>query len=236
MVASRSRGSRSPPTTRASRGAAAARSGAARSATSSPTSGCSPWARSCCSRAGLRTPVRCSPRSPPAASRAALALVALGVDETKEPFANIYSAAVSLQNVVPRVPQRVLISRRRGGDGRELRHRPRQLPGLPLPARLVLRPALRRAARAVARGRSASTFRAPEFRPGQIAAWLAGFAFTSGSRRSGRARGSTSSITPTRPGRDRRLAAELCPRLRRCRSALRLRVVRPLAVIGPLNA
>ena len=40
---------------------------------------------------------------------AAVALVALGVDETKEPFANIYSAAVSLQNVVPRVPQRLLI-------------------------------------------------------------------------------------------------------------------------------
>ena len=40
---------------------------------------------------------------------AAIALVALGVDETKEPFANVYSAAVSLQNVVPRVPQRVLI-------------------------------------------------------------------------------------------------------------------------------
>jgi putative hydroxymethylpyrimidine transporter CytX len=40
---------------------------------------------------------------------AALALVALGVDETKEPFANIYSAAVSLQNLLPRVPQRLLI-------------------------------------------------------------------------------------------------------------------------------
>jgi NCS1 family nucleobase:cation symporter-1 len=40
---------------------------------------------------------------------AAVALVALGVDETKEPFANVYSAAVSLQNVVPRVPQRALI-------------------------------------------------------------------------------------------------------------------------------
>src|SRR5262249_9283 len=38
-----------------------------------------------------------------------IALLALGVDETKEPFANIYSAAVSLQNVVPRVPQRALI-------------------------------------------------------------------------------------------------------------------------------
>ena len=40
---------------------------------------------------------------------AALALVALGVDETKEPFANIYSAAVSLQNVLPRASQRALI-------------------------------------------------------------------------------------------------------------------------------
>jgi nucleobase:cation symporter-1, NCS1 family len=40
---------------------------------------------------------------------AAVALVALGVDETKEPFANIYSAAVSVQNLLPRVPQRLLI-------------------------------------------------------------------------------------------------------------------------------
>src|SRR4051812_356030 len=40
---------------------------------------------------------------------AALALVALGVDETKEPFANVYSAAVSLQNAQPGVPQRLLI-------------------------------------------------------------------------------------------------------------------------------
>jgi putative hydroxymethylpyrimidine transporter CytX len=40
---------------------------------------------------------------------AAIALLALLVDETKEPFANVYSSAVSLQNVVPRVPQRALI-------------------------------------------------------------------------------------------------------------------------------
>lgn len=40
---------------------------------------------------------------------AAVALVALGIDETKEPFANVYSAAVSLQNLLPRVPQRLLI-------------------------------------------------------------------------------------------------------------------------------
>jgi nucleobase:cation symporter-1, NCS1 family len=39
----------------------------------------------------------------------ALALLALTVDETDEPFANVYSAAVSLQNLLPGVPQRALI-------------------------------------------------------------------------------------------------------------------------------
>src|SRR5437588_9012381 len=38
-----------------------------------------------------------------------LALLALTVDETDEPFANVYSTAVSLQNVLPHVPQRLLI-------------------------------------------------------------------------------------------------------------------------------
>ncbi|MFL6038601.1 MAG: purine-cytosine permease family protein [Gaiellaceae bacterium] len=40
---------------------------------------------------------------------AALALLALTVDETDEAFANVYSAAVSTQNFVPRVSQRLLI-------------------------------------------------------------------------------------------------------------------------------
>jgi nucleobase:cation symporter-1, NCS1 family len=39
----------------------------------------------------------------------ALALVALTVGETDEPFANVYSAAVSLQNLVPEAPQRLLV-------------------------------------------------------------------------------------------------------------------------------
>jgi nucleobase:cation symporter-1, NCS1 family len=39
----------------------------------------------------------------------ALALLALTADETDEPFANVYSAAVSIQNVFPRAPQRLLI-------------------------------------------------------------------------------------------------------------------------------
>ena len=40
---------------------------------------------------------------------AGLALLALTVDETDEAFANVYSTAVSLQNVTPDVPQRALI-------------------------------------------------------------------------------------------------------------------------------
>ncbi len=40
---------------------------------------------------------------------AGLALLALTVDETDEAFANVYSTAVSLQNVLPQAPQRLLI-------------------------------------------------------------------------------------------------------------------------------
>jgi NCS1 family nucleobase:cation symporter-1 len=40
----------------------------------------------------------------------ALALLAVLVDETDEAFANIYSAAVSLQNAAPAIPQRALIT------------------------------------------------------------------------------------------------------------------------------
>jgi nucleobase:cation symporter-1, NCS1 family len=39
-----------------------------------------------------------------------LALLALTVDETDEPFANVYSAAVSIQNMLPRAPQALLIA------------------------------------------------------------------------------------------------------------------------------
>jgi nucleobase:cation symporter-1, NCS1 family len=38
-----------------------------------------------------------------------LALLALTVDESDEAFANVYSTAVSLQNLLPRIPQRLLI-------------------------------------------------------------------------------------------------------------------------------
>jgi NCS1 family nucleobase:cation symporter-1 len=39
-----------------------------------------------------------------------LALLALTVDESDEAFANVYSGAVSLQNLLPRLPQRLLVS------------------------------------------------------------------------------------------------------------------------------
>jgi purine-cytosine permease-like protein len=39
-----------------------------------------------------------------------VALLALTVDESDEAFANVYSTAVSLQNLLPQVPQRLLIA------------------------------------------------------------------------------------------------------------------------------
>ena len=82
---------------------------------------------------------------------ALLALVALTVAETDEAFANAYSGAVSLQNLVPRAPQKLLIvADDDARDHRRARARAVELPVVPLPARLVLRPALRRAARRLA--------------------------------------------------------------------------------------
>ena len=40
---------------------------------------------------------------------ATLALLAVTVDETDEAFANVYSTAVSIQNLAPRLPQRTLV-------------------------------------------------------------------------------------------------------------------------------
>jgi len=106
---------------------------------------------------------------------AAVALVALGVDETKEPFANVYSAAVSLQNVLPRVPQRLLIlavalTATAGTFVVNLVHYQDFLYLLgsffvPLFGVLL--------AQWLAGERD--TFGAPEIRPAQIAAWLVGF-------------------------------------------------------------
>ena len=93
----------------------------------------------------------------------------------KEPFANVYSAAVSLQNVLPRVPQRVLILAVAGVATAgtfviDLVHYQDFLYLLgsffvPLFGVLL--------AQWIAGERD--PFAAPEFRPGQVFAWLAGF-------------------------------------------------------------
>jgi nucleobase:cation symporter-1, NCS1 family len=57
----------------------------------------------------LSDPVEIPPAVAAAGLASALALFAVTVDETDEAFANIYSTAVSLQNVMPAVAQRVLI-------------------------------------------------------------------------------------------------------------------------------
>jgi NCS1 family nucleobase:cation symporter-1 len=110
-----------------------------------------------------------------------LALLALTVDETDEPFANVYSTAVSLQNMLPRISQRALIvvcSALATGAALalDLGHYLDFLYLLgsffvPLFGVLLADWLL-----AGARYTRADLFRAPDFRFAGIAAWLAGFA------------------------------------------------------------
>ena len=111
---------------------------------------------------------------------AAVALLALGVDETKEPFANVYSAAVSLQNVLPGVPQRLLILAVGGVslagafavDLVQYASFLLLLGSFFVPLFGVL---LADWLRAGAHYRERNVFGAPAARPGQLLAWLAGF-------------------------------------------------------------
>ena len=112
---------------------------------------------------------------------ALMALFVLTVAETDEAFANAYSGAVSLQNLFPRAPQRLLIvATTTVGTIGCARTRADELPVVPLPARLVLRAPLRRPARGLAARRSHvrrdDVFGAPAWRPGLIGAWVVGFA------------------------------------------------------------
>jgi NCS1 family nucleobase:cation symporter-1 len=59
---------------------------------------------------GVSDPVEIPPAVAAAGLAAALALLAVTIDETDEAFANVYSAAVSLQNVLAAIEQRVLIA------------------------------------------------------------------------------------------------------------------------------
>ena len=80
-----------------------------------------------------------------------LALLALTVDESDEAFANVYSGAVSLQNLLPGIPQRLLVAGFAAtATVGALLDRSAQLPAVPLSTRLVLRAPLRGAARGLA--------------------------------------------------------------------------------------
>ena len=112
---------------------------------------------------------------------AALALLALTVDETDEAFANVYSAAVSAQNAATRVPQRLLIAGAAAVatvgalviDLRQYQGFLYLLGSFFVPLFGVL---LADWLLAGARYTREHIFEAPAFRPAQIGAWLAGFA------------------------------------------------------------
>jgi NCS1 family nucleobase:cation symporter-1 len=111
---------------------------------------------------------------------AALALLALTVDETDEAFANVYSAAVSMQNLVPRAPQRALIvgtsiAATAGALAIDIRSYQRFLLLLgavfvPLLGVLVAHWLV-----AGANYTAQHIFEGPAVRPGSILAWAAGF-------------------------------------------------------------
>jgi putative hydroxymethylpyrimidine transporter CytX len=111
---------------------------------------------------------------------AAIALLALTVDETDEAFANVYSAAVSTQNLLPRVPQRALIvcasiAATAGALAIDMRTYQRFLLLLgavfvPLLGVLVAH-WLANGARYTPR----DIFEGPLLRPGSLIAWVAGF-------------------------------------------------------------
>jgi putative hydroxymethylpyrimidine transporter CytX len=110
-----------------------------------------------------------------------LALLALTVDETDEAFANVYSGAVSAQNVLPNVPQRALVVGTAvvatigalAFDLTDYQQFLLLLGAFFVPLFGVL------LADWLLNGRHyepEDVFRAPALRPGMVAAWLAGFA------------------------------------------------------------
>lgn len=110
-----------------------------------------------------------------------LALLAVTVDETDEAFANVYSTAVSIQNLAPRAPQRLLVvavaSLATLGaltiDLLSYESFLILLGSFFVPLFGVL---LADWLAAGARYRESDVFAAPAVRPGMIAAWIAGFA------------------------------------------------------------
>jgi len=130
---------------------------------------------------GVSDPTEIPPAVAAAGLAAALALLAVTLDETDEAFANVYSAAVSLQNVVSHVEQRVLIAgvailATVGALVIELRNYESFLLLLGscfVPLFGVL---LADWLRSGARYTRAQIFNAPAWRPELLFAWLVGFA------------------------------------------------------------
>jgi NCS1 family nucleobase:cation symporter-1 len=111
---------------------------------------------------------------------AALALLALTVDETDEAFANVYSAAVSTQNLASRVSQRTLIVvasviATAGALAIDMRSYQRFLLLLGAVFVPLLGVLLADWLLAGAHYTRAHVFEGPAVRPGSIVAWVAGF-------------------------------------------------------------
>jgi NCS1 family nucleobase:cation symporter-1 len=109
-----------------------------------------------------------------------LALLALTVDESDEAFANVYSGAVSLQNLVPRVPQRLLVAvfAATATVGALLVDLRNYQPFLYLLGSFFVPLFAVLLADWLLAGRhydAEAVFRVPELRPEMIVAWLAGF-------------------------------------------------------------
>jgi len=111
---------------------------------------------------------------------AALALLALTVDETDEAFANVYSTAVSTQNLLPRVSQRLLIvaasiTATAGALAIDMRSYQRFLLLLGAVFVPLLGVLVAHWLQAGAHYTSRDIFESPLVRPGSIIAWAAGF-------------------------------------------------------------
>ena len=124
---------------------------------------------------------RCPSRSRPAGSARRWRSLAVTVDETDEAFANVYSTAVSIQNLAPRASQRALVVAVAvvatvGALTIDLLSYQTFLLLLGsffVPLFGVL---LADWLAAGASYREADVFGAPSVRPGMVAAWIAGFA------------------------------------------------------------
>ena len=203
--AASSRGRRSSPTTRASRARAAARRLGAGFGYFVPTVWCIGLGASSSSRAAS-SDAQSLPTAVAAAGGVAFAaLLAITIDESEKAFADIYSTAVSLQNFLPRVSQRLLITVV-SVVATGARARARTSGTTRTSSTCSARSSCRSSASSLAdwlaaraHYSAASTCStAPEWRPAQLVAWLVGFGLYQWLSPVGPAGGRGSSRTRTR--------------------------------------